>query len=619
MASSVTLPQGFTLDEPTQLPAGFTLDDPDQKPDMSDRIMRQLGLTVRAGGEGVAGTVGLVADPFAATLRSVINLGLENKIPHDSLQQVVGDFLTNMGVPNPENKTEEVVQRISQAVTGAGTGAGVAKKVFDVGKGVTKEVARQLAAQPVAQLTGAASAQASSEAAREAGYGEGVQTIASLLGGTIGAGLTSKLTPTTNKAPILDDIAAAEKQGIRVMTSDVRTPDTFASKWLQSVGEKIPAAGTGPVRAAQHTERVSAIKNLAREFGADDVAHLSDDVMGDLIKTRSKMVKNLTNIKTQIFDKIEDAGTVPVGKTVAAIDREIAKLQSLGTSELKPAIAILQDWRSAVQGQGIKNVELLRKQLGQSFEAPNLAGVKDTASQSLNSIYGAVRDDIGEFVMDKGGAKSHKAWQAVNAKLANMMGDLNKNALKTALNKGEVTPELVRTLLFSKKPSDIKLLHNSLSNYGRASARASIIQEAVKKSLTDGEISPKKFATQMSKMNDQFGIFFKGKDKAQIKGLERALEMTHRASVAGINPPTGQQLSIPVVAAVLADLLGTAGGAIATGGGVGLMARLYESKPVRNALINLGRTKLGVKEEAAALKRLVASVQTFKRNETEAQ
>lgn len=589
-----------------------------EEPNIADDLIRQLGLTGRAATEGVAGTVGLVADPFADAARRVINLALEEKIPQSSFQNVIGGLLTDFGVPEPENKTEEIVQRVSQALAGGGGGAAIAKNIASAAtNAVTKGLAANLSAQPGAQIVGAATGQASSEAARELGGGDAVQLAASLVGGVAGAGLTSKLSAAKTTTPqIADDIAATEEQGIRVLTSDVKTPETFAAKWAQSTGEKIPVVGTGPVRSVQQTERVAAIKNTLRNFGAEDAANLSDDVMQDLLKTRGKKLTSLTTAKNQVFDKLDGAGVVPVQRTTDVIIDEVDKLNALGGDDSKVLISFLEDMGTAMQGKSIKQIEQLRKRAGEALSKnEGLAHIRGEGQKIMKGVYSALKEDMGDFIQTNGSTQDHTKWQVVNKQLSNMIGELDKSTLKTALNKGSVTPEIVKNLLFSKKPSDMRTLFKNLSAQGRSTARAAILTEAAEKSLTNGEVSPQKFMNYLTKNNERFGIFFKGDDLKQIKGLERALELTKQASISGISPPTGQQLAIPVGAAVLADLLGSGGAAIASGGVIGGLARAYESKPIRDALVSLSSTKIGTKEEAAILKRLIASAQTYKRNQ----
>ena len=65
-----------------------------------DSLGRQLGLTTRAGLEGIAGTVGLLYNPIYAMQTKIT--GSEFK----PLQQQVSEALTQIGVPEPEGTGE---------------------------------------------------------------------------------------------------------------------------------------------------------------------------------------------------------------------------------------------------------------------------------------------------------------------------------------------------------------------------------------------------------------------------------------------------------------------------------------------------------------------------------
>ena len=71
------------------------------------------------------------------------------------------------------------------------------------------------------------------------------------------ARMPSRAAPRVSQFPTerTPDLEAAERAGVRVLTSDVRPPESFAARSAQALGERIPFAGTGPVRAAQANER----------------------------------------------------------------------------------------------------------------------------------------------------------------------------------------------------------------------------------------------------------------------------------------------------------------------------------------------------------------------------
>ena len=137
------------------------------------------------------------------------------------------------------------------------------------------------------------------------------------------------------------------------------------------------------MRQAQQEARIGAVRNLLTDFGATSAAQASDAVMADLQATRSGEISKYATQKNSVISGLSTAGVVPVTGTTKAIDQQIKKLTALKTDELKPVIDRLKDWRQAIQKQNLTNIEDLRKQLGESFKAPELASVRSTGEKSL--------------------------------------------------------------------------------------------------------------------------------------------------------------------------------------------------------------------------------------------
>jgi hypothetical protein len=424
--------------------------------------------------------------------------------------------------------------------------------------------------------------------------------------------------PVAGAKQLPSDIEAARQAGITLMTSDVVPPRTFASKWLQTIGERIPGAGTGGVRQAQQTERIEAVRNVLREFGADDAARAADDVMKDLATKRGADLTKYTGLKTEVIERLGETGTVPMTKTVQAIDDQIVKLEGLKTQEVAPIIERLTDWKAALQDQNLINVETLRKQIGESFKAPELASVRGIGEKALSSIYKPLKQDMEAFITQVGERRDVTKYKVANKRLSDLAGELDMSTLKSVLRRGDETPEVIANMLFSKKPSEVRQLYASLTPAGRESARAAILARAAEKATADVAegtvVSPDKFANEVKRLGTSVGVFFNGDDLKQIEGLTRVLNITKRASEAAAAPPTGVQAAIPVSAAALSSFFG--GGllgflaTLGAAGSVGVAARIYESAPIRNLLIKIPQTATGSKEEAALLKRLTSVIQT---------
>ena len=554
------------------------------------------------------------------------------------LRQQVRDILTSAGVPEPESITERIVGVIGEGMTGSAGMAGVAKGAANLLTGAGKAVSNIMAAQPGAQIVAGGTSSLGAQGAAEAGAGPVGQIAASLAGGLAG-GRAAGLGVAAPQAGLPAAIKEAEQAGVRVMTTDVRQPTTFAGRWLQRTGEMIPIAGTGGPRAAQQQERIDASVDLLRNYGVAETAAADNavilNVAKDLLSKRSADLTKYTSMKTGVVNDLKDAGPVDVTRTVKAIDDEISNLRGLRSGAYEPVIARLEDWKKAItgtrevtlpdgtvrieaRGQPITNIEQLRKDIGAAFTSPELSSIRSTGEKALSRIYGPLREDMGDFIKANGQRRDFDKWSVANKQLKTMVGDLELGAMRNALDKGDATPESVRALLFSAKPSEIRALYRGLSADGKRNARTAILQEAFTKIGGEFEsLSPDQFKRQLVRLGAPIGVFFSGQDLKAVEGLVRTLKMTERAGQAAVSPPTGVQ-AVPIVgAAVLTDLLGGAGAAVVSGATIGGLARAYESAAVRNLLLKIPQVAAGSAEEAELFKRLITAMNAQKASESE--
>ena len=594
---------------------------------VTDETIRQLGLGTRAGVEGVASLFGIVYDP----LKEIVNLGSkiaggEGDIP--SYRAQISQMLDDLGLPEPETAAERVSSAITSGMSAGGGSVAIAKKLAQVLTGLGQKVSQVMATAPAAQVIGSGTGAGSGQTAAELGYNPVVQIGASLFGGILG-GRAANVKTTPIPETVKSTVRAADDAGVPVLTSDVRPPTTFAAKWLQKSAESIPVVGTGGPRRLQQESRIKSVLDLARSFGVNlgDNSDIISKVASDLLRKRSSELDKYTGVKSSVIqsEQLKNAGVVNVDRAVAAIDQEIAKLSPMRSKQVNQVLERLRDWRGSLlgettvkgpdgknvivrEGQSLQTIELLRKQLGESFESADLGSIKKLGKDSLKNIYGPLREDMRSFIQSFGNKNDIKRFDVSNARLSELAGELENGLFKRVLSNGEVTPENIATMLFSKKPSDLKLLFKNLDPAGKANARTAIISDMFKKSLNAGElgeqtISPEVFKTQIKKMSNQLGIFFNERDLQSVEGLGKILALTQRASQANIAPSTGVMLQIPVLAGVLTQTLGTYAG-LGTMVSIGAMARVIESPAVRNILIKLPKVKPGSPQEAELLKRL---------------
>jgi hypothetical protein len=629
-----TPPPGFELDPKQSLPAGFefdpgtpTADDgsdiepvkPENRQpnaeetfrqkisDYGKELAHQLGLTARWGAEGAAGAIGALSDPPGQVAANI--LGMQ----YEPLSELVSRKLTDLGVPEPKNEAEKIVGEITKSIAGAGTGVGVAGKIAGGVEGLTGQATKSLASQPMQQLTGAAGAAAGQQAAEKAGAGEVGQVAASLAGGVLGAGAGGIPKIKTVAKEIPQGLQAAEERGIKVMTTDVRPPKTRLTETLQRV-EK-------PQRLAQQEQRVGAVKDFARQYGGEEVQPFIDDVYKELKNKWEYKLGRYYKLKRGVIEKLNDKGVVPVKNTVKKIDQEIEALKAASPSgENDALINQLDNFKTDIQNQGLVNIEEARKRLGDRLSKdPSLAHIKDSGEKIAGRLYKKLNDDMGEFISKSGEPKDYNKWKAGNRNIALMNEDMRFNALRSVLKTGEQTPENVRKLLFSTKPSEIRILYKNLNPAGKRNARMSIIQEAVAKSGGIEELSPDRFKNQIKRLQKQTGVFFQKEDKRAVEGIYRALKYTEGAGKVIAGPPTGQ-LNVPLLMTTVLGGIGAGAGATigpvtSVVGAIGLplslngASKIYNSRTVRNILLKLPSLKRGSPEEAKLVKRLWTTMQ----------
>lgn len=568
---------------------------------------------VGAGPGALAGAaLGAMAKPVGDPLVNAVNAAFGTQFSTPS--QIIEDALTKAGVALPQAPAERVVQAVTEGAAGGAGSVALGRTLQAAASPVTRGVGDVLAQQPVAQIMGGAGAGGGGQIAQEAGAGPGGQLLASVLGGITGSAMVPR--ERQQAAGLQQIVDAARQRNIPVMTSDVAPPDTFAGQIAQRAGERVPFVGTGPLRAQQQQSRIAAVKDLLANYGALDAANLPDDIMRDLASKRSADLQKYSTLKNEVIDRLAQTGQpVPVPNATQAIDDQIAKLVKLNTDQVKPVISVLKDWKQSIQNQDLRTLEENRKLIGSAFTAPELSAVRGVGESALSAVYGPLRQDMQTFIAQNGAARDVTKWTVANKRLSSLAGELEMGTLKSVLQAGNQTPEAVERLLFSKKPSEIKALYSGLTSAGRASARAAILARAAKAAeyeVEDGTrlFSPERFNAALTKLQPQIGVFFDKQDMEQVQGLSRALTLTRRASQAGVSTATGQE-AVPFVAgSMLQSLFGTMLGTVAAAATVGSIARVYESAPVRNTMIRLGRTAPGSAEEAQLAKRLMATIQT---------
>ena len=562
-------------------------------------VLPGVGTLFGAGMGATAGALAPVAgDPAVAFINR--QFGTNFTQPTEALNEL----FRRAGIMEPATAPERVVEAGAQTAFMGGAQAAMfrqlAQRAARDPNSLAGRVYQALAAGPRAQVGGAAGAGAGGQVAAEMGMGEVGQLAGSVIGGLGGAGAASVRVGTPPQ--IAGTMAQAKRAGVPVMTSDVVPPRTFIGNWLRRIGEAVPLVGTGGQRAAQQQARIEAVQNIMRANGASEAA----DAIGMMAQTsgtakgvadalrqgRDAMLTKYNDQKMSVINASSPNIPVPVNRTLQAIDIELAKPE-MNTNAFAPVRQVLQKWRDDIQGQGLPAIENLRSVLGEAFKGQEFASIKTAGEKVLQSIYGPLRQDMSEFILNNQGRAAHDKFNVAMARLREGVKELEVGTLRAALNRGEATPEVVRQALYSQNRSDVQLLYKSLTPEGRNRARALVLEDAFQSAMTgSGVINPTRFASELQKKGNAIGVLFNGRDLEEVQGLVKILNLTRRAQEASVVTSTGQ-MGVPFIgAATLGEMFG-AGGALVAGAVPGLMARIYEGALGRNILTRLSRAPAG--------------------------
>lgn len=454
-----------------------------------------------------------------------------------------------------------------------------------------------------------------SNVAKNAAINLGAQGVLSAVAKGIGRGITAVKGAIAPEAKQL--INTAESMGITPMTSDIARPVNemgALGKGLVQGGEGA-ILGTGSKRAEQYATRSKLVSNYLDRFGE----YNPDDVVQSLTRTLKGRKNAAGAVINDVTNKMGNAA-IDTSNTMNALNTAIARQERLGSSANKNLLSSLRSLRDEIINPATDlemTFDLLRQHRtafrsnvqGDSMVFPN------QAKAATNMVENAMSRDLRNAVGKSLGASDAAAYLKANSDYANVYNKvLNKN-IANKLNKAsnEATPELINSVVYSRKPSDVKRIWSALDNKGKDAMRAAYISKIAEKT---GD-SPAKFITEVNKLKAQSGgeiynTIFSGRHMKELDALHDVLRQTARSDSANVVTQTGQALANPVR---LGAAIPTLGKSLAAEAGFGLAMRVYESKPVRNMLLRLANTKPGTPAYERALNQAATAVRPLLANE----
>lgn len=561
----------------------------------------ETGRGLLQAGVNLANIPASMADAFAsagawAGQKLGIGDGTYQPAPRVTTQGLEQDFGLQQGALTPQTTEGKIFSEALPYLTPVGAER-IAAQAPSIAGRVAQGASRLLAENAVGSMAANSESDNPEALATDLGTGVVLGGAINQLGRAAGAayrGIRGTIAPEAQQA-----IQFANAADVPLHTTDVLQPNSRVGRMAQTTAENIPFAGTSTMRANQQEARSQLVDEFASRFGEYDPSIVVGSLKSKASGIRQAAGSRIQNVERQIGDI-----NVQPSRAIQQIDEELANMQRLGTVSDAETISKLQAYRNELDSGNVdfRLLRDLRTQFRQDVKGERVKFMNKSEA-AVNRVYNALTQDMHQAVGQSLGNETVNKLKQADAIWANEAEKLKNTRLKTVLQKGDLTPEVVNNMLFSKNKSEVQNLYRSVGQVGRAQMRNGIIGKAIEKSGG----SPDQFLRQVNLMSNQTGIAFKGRDAAYLKGLKNYLESTKRAGQAGVTTPTGQQ-TIPFILGIGSA---TNPALVGVGGGYGLLARMYESEPARNAMLRLANTPRGstaFEKALAEVERAVNSV-----------
>lgn len=529
--------------------------------------------------------------------------GTYQPAPRVTTQGLEQDFGLQQGALTPQTTEGKIFSEALPYLTPVGAER-IAAQAPSIAGRVAQGASRLLAENAVGSLAANSERDNPEALATDLGTGVALGGAINQLGRAAGAvyrGIRGTIAPEAQQA-----IQFANAADVPLHTTDVLQPNSRVGRMAQTTAENIPFAGTSTMRANQQEARSQLVDEFASRFGEYDPSI----VVGSL-KAKSSGIRRAAGNRLEQVQNAMAGVNIQPSRAIQQIDNEIADLQKLGGAADNETISKLKVYRdelsrnagaSGPMAMDLQQLSALRSQFRQDVKGERQALI-NRSEAAVNRVYNAMTGDIDSAIGQNLGNDTLRRYKQANAIYADEANKLQNTRLKNAIMKGDLTPEVVNNMLFSKNKSEVQNLYRSVGQVGRAQMRNGIIGKAMEKSGG----SPDQFLRQVNLMSNQTGIAFKGRDAAYLKGIKNYLEATKRAGQAGVTTPTGQQ-TIPFILGIGTV---TNPALVGVGGGYGLLARMYESEPARNAMLRLANTPRGSTAFEKALSDVERIVNSF--------
>lgn len=439
------------------LRADAAADKPKDKPSMGRELLRQVGLTARAGLNGVASIPAMLSDAVTGPINAGLDLvrGEGNGFRFKRAGASMNDLMTRAGLPEPQNATERVVGDVAAAMAGAGGFVGAGKYLAQTGGEVAKGVGNALAAGPGLQVASAGAGAGASGVVRENGGGTGAQVAAGVAGA-----LAPSVLPAAAGAAVRRVLRGGEagRQAVADSVETFKAAGTSptlgqatggrVARATESLLAKVPggAGVMGEFANKQADDMARAVQQLADELAPGANAVNAGEVITRGVQGFKQGMKVVQQRLYRNLDKhIPADSIVPVDNTrraLATLNADIDGAVNLSAMFKNAKIsgierALLADLDEAAKGAAGAADDVAAQAVGLPFEAVKklrtLVGneladttlVSDVPRSKWAALYGALSDDMG-VAAKNAGPEAESVWQWANQYTKTQLGRLEE-------------------------------------------------------------------------------------------------------------------------------------------------------------------------------------------------
>lgn len=319
------------------------------KPAPEDGVMRQLGLTARAGIKGAADIADIVASPVRTALNIVANPPrniddlLRGRTDDPFKAGQLGEMLTGW-LPEPVTKEEKVAANVASAMAGGGFVGPVASAASRFVGPISREVLASLSAGPKMNVTMSGVSSGASEAAKDSGAGALGQSAAGIAAplaavafGHLGGRLTDRIANIFDAALMP---GGATRAAGRVATDVAGDDAANIARLIRQEERPLTAAqAASPASSAEFSGLERAVApNLPSEY-AKEVGSIAKQQQTFAKEGMSALNEQLTPVREAILTFARNSGKTNVAPILGVIDSKLSDPNIVGNTPLNSALS----------------------------------------------------------------------------------------------------------------------------------------------------------------------------------------------------------------------------------------------------------------------------------------